>query len=88
MMLGTFSPQAEPYTYEGEEETTPAGMFARGSYSAKLKVIYAVLIKFKANVPLITLFFSLIGRLTTSAINDFFLSISSLLMMMARTTWR
>ncbi|KQK11161.1 rho GDP-dissociation inhibitor 1 [Brachypodium distachyon] len=39
MMLGTFSPQAEPYTYEGEEETTPAGMFARGSYSAKLKFI-------------------------------------------------
>jgi hypothetical protein len=38
MMLGTFSPQAEPYTYAGEEETTPAGMFARGSYSAKLKV--------------------------------------------------
>ena len=38
MMLGTFSPQLEPYVYEGEEETTPAGMFARGSYSAKLKV--------------------------------------------------
>lgn len=39
MMLGTFSPQAEPYTYAGEEETTPAGMFARGSYSAKLKFV-------------------------------------------------
>lgn len=38
MMLGTFSPQLEPYIYEGEEETTPAGIFARGSYSAKLKV--------------------------------------------------
>lgn len=38
MMLGTFSPQQEPYVYEGEEETTPAGIFARGSYSAKLKV--------------------------------------------------
>jgi hypothetical protein len=38
MMLGTFSPQLEPYVYEGEEETTPAGIFARGSYSAKLKV--------------------------------------------------
>ncbi|KAL5662039.1 hypothetical protein ACJX0J_029164, partial [Zea mays] len=37
MMLGTFSPQLEPYVYEGEEETTPAGIFARGSYSAKLK---------------------------------------------------
>ncbi|KAL6839987.1 hypothetical protein ACP4OV_029797 [Aristida adscensionis] len=39
MMLGTFSPQPEPYIYEGEEETTPAGMFARGSYSAKLKFV-------------------------------------------------
>ncbi|KAL6613943.1 hypothetical protein ACP70R_036213 [Stipagrostis hirtigluma subsp. patula] len=39
MMLGTFSPQLEPYVYEGEEETTPAGMFARGSYSAKLKFV-------------------------------------------------
>ncbi|CAM0884311.1 unnamed protein product [Alopecurus aequalis] len=39
MMLGTFSPQAEPYTYVGEDETTPAGIFARGSYSAKLKFV-------------------------------------------------
>ena len=38
MMLGTFSPQLEPYVYEGEEENTPVGIFARGSYSAKLKV--------------------------------------------------
>ena len=37
-MLGTFSPQKEPYTYELEEETTPSGMFARGSYSARTKV--------------------------------------------------
>lgn len=37
-MLGTFSPQAEPYTYEMPEETTPSGYFARGSYSAKTKV--------------------------------------------------
>jgi Rho GDP-dissociation inhibitor len=44
MMLGTFSPQLEPYIYEGEEETTPAGIFARGSYSAKLKV--SIFIKF------------------------------------------
>jgi hypothetical protein len=51
MMLGTFSPQAEPYTYAGEEETTPAGMFARGSYSAKLKVMHT-LIKFKSNFSL------------------------------------
>ncbi|XP_066363704.1 rho GDP-dissociation inhibitor 1-like [Miscanthus floridulus] len=39
MMLGTFSPQLEPYVYEGEEENTPAGIFARGSYSAKLKFV-------------------------------------------------
>ncbi|WVZ97983.1 hypothetical protein U9M48_043478 [Paspalum notatum var. saurae] len=39
MMLGTFSPQPEPYIYEGEEEATPAGIFARGSYSAKLKFV-------------------------------------------------
>ncbi|KAL0320848.1 UNVERIFIED_CONTAM: Rho GDP-dissociation inhibitor 1 [Sesamum radiatum] len=38
-MLGTFSPQVEPYTHEMPEETTPSGMFARGSYSAKSKFI-------------------------------------------------
>lgn len=38
-MLGTFSPQAEPYIHEMPEETTPSGMFARGSYSAKTKFI-------------------------------------------------
>lgn len=36
-MLGTFSPQAEPYTHELPEDTTPSGLFARGSYSAKTK---------------------------------------------------
>ncbi|XP_027338849.1 rho GDP-dissociation inhibitor 1-like isoform X3 [Abrus precatorius] len=35
-MIGTFSPQAEPYTHEMPEETTPSGMFARGTYSAKI----------------------------------------------------
>ncbi|KAE8730835.1 Rho GDP-dissociation inhibitor 1 [Hibiscus syriacus] len=39
LMLGTFSPQKEPYTYELEEETTPSGMFARGSYSARTKFV-------------------------------------------------
>ncbi|KAJ1264421.1 hypothetical protein BS78_09G262100 [Paspalum vaginatum] len=39
VMLGTFSPQQEPYTYEAEEDTTPSGIFARGSYSAKLKFV-------------------------------------------------
>ncbi|KAL9678520.1 hypothetical protein QQ045_016364 [Rhodiola kirilowii] len=38
-MIGTFSPQAEPYTHEMPEETTPSGMFARGSYSAKSKFL-------------------------------------------------
>jgi len=37
-MLGTFSPQHEPYTYELEEETTPSGIFARGTYAARTKV--------------------------------------------------
>lgn len=39
VMLGTFSPQKEPYAYELEEETTPSGIFARGSYSAKTKFV-------------------------------------------------
>ena len=38
-MIGTFSPQTEPYTHEMPEETTPSGMFARGTYSARSKVI-------------------------------------------------
>nr|CAB3461811.1 unnamed protein product [Digitaria exilis] len=39
MMLGTVIPQLEPYIYKGEEETTPTDIFARGSYSAKLKFV-------------------------------------------------
>ncbi|WOL12347.1 rho GDP-dissociation inhibitor 1-like [Canna indica] len=38
-MLGTFSPQLETYTYETPEETTPSGLFARGSYSARTKFV-------------------------------------------------
>ncbi|KAL6999190.1 Rab GDP dissociation inhibitor alpha [Sarracenia purpurea var. burkii] len=38
-MLGTFSPQAEPYLHEMPEDTTPSGIFARGSYSARTKFI-------------------------------------------------
>ncbi|WOH09747.1 hypothetical protein DCAR_0729205 [Daucus carota subsp. sativus] len=38
-MIGTFSPQQEPYTHEMPEETTPSGMFARGSYSARSKFL-------------------------------------------------
>ncbi|PIN20548.1 Rho GDP-dissociation inhibitor [Handroanthus impetiginosus] len=38
-MLGTFSPQVEPYTHEMAEETTPSGIFARGSYSARTKFV-------------------------------------------------
>ncbi|XP_061961578.1 rho GDP-dissociation inhibitor 1-like [Populus nigra] len=36
-MLGTYSPQPEAYTHVNPEETTPSGMFARGSYSARSK---------------------------------------------------
>ncbi|KAL5583294.1 hypothetical protein UlMin_015736 [Ulmus minor] len=38
-MLGTFSPQPEPYTHEMPEDTTPSGIFARGSYSARSKFV-------------------------------------------------
>ncbi|KAJ9686417.1 hypothetical protein PVL29_015358 [Vitis rotundifolia] len=38
-MFGTFSPQAEPYTHEMLEETTPSGFFARGSYTARSKFV-------------------------------------------------
>eukprot|EP00252_Welwitschia_mirabilis_P005385 TRINITY_DN15878_c0_g1_i1.p1 TRINITY_DN15878_c0_g1~~TRINITY_DN15878_c0_g1_i1.p1 ORF type:complete len:223 (+),score=35.13 TRINITY_DN15878_c0_g1_i1:439-1107(+) len=36
-MLGTFAPQQEPYTHVLDEETTPSGAFARGTYSARVK---------------------------------------------------
>ncbi|KAA8543402.1 hypothetical protein F0562_021103 [Nyssa sinensis] len=36
-MLGTFAPQREPYVHTLEEETTPSGVLARGTYSARLK---------------------------------------------------
>lgn len=39
-MLGTFAPQREPYVCTLDEEITPAGVLARGVYSAKLKVFY------------------------------------------------
>lgn len=39
LMLGTFSPQTEPYTFDVPEETTPSGYFARGQYSAKSKFV-------------------------------------------------
>ncbi|KAL8264267.1 hypothetical protein R6Q59_022397 [Mikania micrantha] len=38
-MLGTFSPQAEPYTHVMPEEVTPSGFIARGNYSAKTKFV-------------------------------------------------
>ncbi|XP_062228802.1 rho GDP-dissociation inhibitor 1-like [Phragmites australis] len=38
-MLGTFGPQTEPYTYLMPEETTPSGIFARGSYTARTKFL-------------------------------------------------
>ena len=77
MMLGTFSPQLEPYVYEGEEETTPAGIFARGSYSAKLKVsIYLINHAF---------FLMVIEDASTQSLT---LCILSLLTMMASASWR
>jgi Rho GDP-dissociation inhibitor len=39
-MLGTYSPQPEAYMHVNPEETTPSGMFARGSYSARSKVSF------------------------------------------------
>ncbi|KAL2343480.1 hypothetical protein Fmac_004765 [Flemingia macrophylla] len=39
IMLGTYSPRQEPYAYELEEETTPSGLFARGTYSARTKFV-------------------------------------------------
>ncbi|XP_022892261.1 rho GDP-dissociation inhibitor 1-like [Olea europaea var. sylvestris] len=38
-MIGTFCPQSEPYTHEMPDETTPSGIFARGSYSAKTQFL-------------------------------------------------
>lgn len=38
-MLGTFSPQGEPYKHEMPEETTPSGIFARGSYTARTRFV-------------------------------------------------
>ncbi|GMG98738.1 hypothetical protein Nepgr_000578 [Nepenthes gracilis] len=38
-MLGTFSPQTDPYTHDMPEEIAPSGLFARGSYSARSKFV-------------------------------------------------
>lgn len=38
-MLGTFSPQREPYVHVLDEETTPAGFVALGVYTAKTKFV-------------------------------------------------
>ncbi|WMV23663.1 hypothetical protein MTR67_017048 [Solanum verrucosum] len=42
-MIGAFSPQTEPYTHEMPEETTPSGIFARGSYSARTKLLFRMI---------------------------------------------
>ena len=39
--LGTFNPRQERYTHKAEEYTTPTGIFATGSCSAKSKIIRA-----------------------------------------------
>ncbi|GMI85643.1 SUPERCENTIPEDE1 [Hibiscus trionum] len=38
-MIGTFSPQLQPYTHEMPEETAPSGFLAKGSYTAKSKFV-------------------------------------------------
>ncbi|XVF71793.1 hypothetical protein PTKIN_Ptkin12aG0067700 [Pterospermum kingtungense] len=38
-MIGTFSPQLEPYKHEIPEEKAPSGFLARGSYTAKSKFL-------------------------------------------------
>ncbi|KAF5452082.1 hypothetical protein F2P56_027116 [Juglans regia] len=38
-MMGTFSPQKQPYACEMEDEITPSGMLARGSYQARTKFL-------------------------------------------------
>jgi len=47
-MIGTFSPQAEPYTHEMPEETTPSGLFARGTYSARTQVLLPFIYNYNA----------------------------------------
>ncbi|KAH7288588.1 hypothetical protein KP509_31G032800 [Ceratopteris richardii] len=39
VMLGTYAPQREPYVVILDEETTPSGYLARGSYTAKTKFV-------------------------------------------------
>eukprot|EP00249_Psilotum_nudum_P006336 c19648_g2_i1 orf=1375-2124(+) len=39
VMLGTFSPQLEPYTQVMEEDITPSGILARGTYTAHTQFI-------------------------------------------------
>ncbi|XP_060185746.1 rho GDP-dissociation inhibitor 1-like [Lycium barbarum] len=39
-MIGAFSPQLEPLYTQMPEHTTPSGIVARGSYSARTKVIF------------------------------------------------
>ncbi|KAJ8748313.1 hypothetical protein K2173_001732 [Erythroxylum novogranatense] len=38
-MIGTFSPEPDPYTHVMPEELTPSGLFARGSYTAKTRFV-------------------------------------------------
>ncbi|CAA3001302.1 rho GDP-dissociation inhibitor 1-like [Olea europaea subsp. europaea] len=38
-MIGTFSPRSKPYTHDMPAETTPSGIFVRGSYSTKTQFL-------------------------------------------------
>lgn len=39
IMLGTFGPKSDPYTYVTDEETTPSGILARGSYTSRTRFV-------------------------------------------------
>lgn len=69
-MIGTFSPQQEPYTHEMPEETTPSGMFARGSYSARSKVSSTIVICCLLSFPYDTSQ-SCLYKLSTNMITDY-----------------
>ncbi|MCO5552697.1 hypothetical protein L7F22_006214 [Adiantum nelumboides] len=38
-MLGTFGPQADPYTHILDEEIAPSGIFARGNYTTRIQFV-------------------------------------------------
>ncbi|GMI89637.1 hypothetical protein HRI_002633000 [Hibiscus trionum] len=64
-MIGTFSPQLEPYTHEMPEETTPSGFFGKRIIYCNIFIIcYGI--RFRAN----TYLFNNIGGLEVSAASE------------------